>query len=67
MAVLFCKQHFYKQHQAEINKKFKQKLCTTWRLNFCYLKNIHSHHPQVGLSKRGYMINVNEDDAKNEK
>ena len=32
----FYKQHFYKQHQAEI----KRKLSNTPRLNFCYLKII---------------------------
>ena len=28
----------YKQHQAEIGQKNKQKLSNTLKLNFCYLK-----------------------------
>ena len=47
----FYKQHFYKQHQAEIGKKNKQKLSSTLRLIFCYLKSIgflHSrYHPNI--------------------
>ena len=31
---LYYKQHFYKQRQAEICKKIKQKLSNTLRLNF---------------------------------
>ena len=42
----FCKQHFYKQRQAETGKKIKQKLNKTLRLNFCYLKIIRSLHPR---------------------
>ena len=37
----FKKQHFYKQPQAEIDKK----LSHTLRANFCYLKIIHIFHP----------------------
>ena len=43
---LFYKQHFYKQHQAEIDKKIKQKLSSTLRLNIHYLKAIHFLHPR---------------------
>ena len=43
---LFYKQHFYKQHQAEIDKKIKQKLSNTLRLNFCHLKTIAFFHPR---------------------
>ena len=69
----FYKQHFYKQHKAEIGKKIEQKLSKTMRLNFCYLKIICFLHPrydpkiigdiikmykkQVHLFKGGYMIN----------
>ena len=35
-------QHFYKQRQAEIDKK----LNNTLRLNFCYLKIIYILHPR---------------------
>ena len=35
---------FYKQHQAEIGKKNKQKLSNTLRLNFRYLKIIRFLH-----------------------
>ena len=42
----FYKQHFYKQRQAEIDqKKNKQKLSNTPRLNFHYLKIIRFLHP----------------------
>ena len=37
---------FYKQHQAEIDKKIKQKLSSTLRLNIHYLKAIHFLHPR---------------------
>ena len=51
MHTFFYKQHFYKQRQAEINKKNKQKLSNTLRLNFPYLKIIrflHSrYHPKI--------------------
>ena len=40
----FYKQHFDKQHQAEL-QKIKQKLSDTLRLNFCDLKIIHIFHP----------------------
>ena len=40
----FYKQHFYKQRQAETGKKM-QILSNTLRLNFCYLKIIHTLHP----------------------
>ena len=43
----FFKQHFYKQHQAEIGKKIKQMLSNTLRLNLCYLKIIHILHPVI--------------------
>ena len=49
--MLFHKQHFYKQRQAEIGKKIKQMLSNTFRLNFCYLKIIHilhkCYHPKI--------------------
>ena len=49
--LFFYKQHFYKQHQAEIGKKIKQMLINTLRLNFCHLKInpiLHPHyHPKV--------------------
>ena len=42
---------FCKQRQAEIDKKIKQMLSNTLRLNFCYLKIIHilhpPHHPKI--------------------
>ena len=42
----FYKQQFYKQCQAEIDKKNKQKLRNTMRLNFLYLKIIRFLHPR---------------------
>ena len=42
---LFYKQHFYKQRQAEIEKKVKHMLSNALRLNFCFLKIIHILHP----------------------
>ena len=51
MYAFFYKQHFYKQRQAEIGKKIKQKLSNTLRLNFCYLKIIRflypRYHPKI--------------------
>ena len=49
---LFYKQHFYKQHQAEIGKKnVKQTLSNTLKLHFWYFKIIHilhpCHHPEI--------------------
>ena len=48
----FYKKIFYKQCQAEIGKKIKQKLSNTLRLNFLYLKIIHflhtPYHPRIG-------------------
>ena len=48
---LFYKQYFYKQRQAEIGKKNKQKLSNTLRLNFRYLKIIcflyKRYHPKI--------------------
>ena len=48
----FYKQYFYKQRQAEIDKKkIKQKLSYILSLNFYYLKIIHSpcprYHPKI--------------------
>ena len=40
------KQYFYKQRQAEIGKKVKQKLGNTLRLNFRYLEIIRFLHPR---------------------
>ena len=42
----FYKQQFYKQRQAEIGKKIKQKLRNILRLNFCYLTIIGILHPR---------------------
>ena len=42
----FYKQHLYTQRQAKIDKKIKQKLSNTLRLNFRYLKIIHFLHPR---------------------
>ena len=39
------KQHFYKQQQAEIGKKIKQKLSNTLRMTFRYFKIIRFLHP----------------------
>ena len=36
--MLFLKKQFYKQRQAETDKKASKKLSNTLRLNFCYLK-----------------------------
>ena len=51
MDTLFYKQHFCKQHQAEISKKIMQKLRNTRNLNFCYLNIIcflhPNYHPQI--------------------
>ena len=44
--LFFYKQQFYKQCQAEIDKKNKQKLRNTMRLNFLYLKIIRFLHPR---------------------
>ena len=41
----FYKQHFYKQHHAEIGKKIKQMISNTLRLNLSHLKIIHILHP----------------------
>ena len=41
----FNKQHFWKQHHAEIGKKIKKMLNNILRLNFSYLKIIHILHP----------------------
>ena len=43
---LFYKQHFYEQRQAEMDKKIKQKLSNTLRLNCCDLKTIRFLHPR---------------------
>ena len=43
--LFFCKQHFYKQHQAEIGQKNRQMLWNTPRLNICYLKIVHILYP----------------------
>ena len=43
---LFYKQHFYKQRQAEIGKKLKQKPSSALRLNFHFLKTIRFLHPR---------------------
>ena len=47
----FCKQHVYKQRQADIWQKTKYKISNTLRLNFLYLKIIrflHScFHPKI--------------------
>ena len=80
---LFYKQHFYKQCQAEIGKKIKQKLSNSLRLNCHFLKIIRFLHPRyypkilgdilknVQKHRRlfwwGYMINDNENEAENEK
>ena len=79
--IFFCKQHFYKQRQVEIGKKFKQKLGHTLKLNFCYLKIIPflhpCYHPKIigdilknvqkrSLFKLCYMINDNGNVAENE-
>ena len=42
----FDKQCFYKQRQAEIGKKIKQKISNTLRINFCYFKIIRFPHPR---------------------
>ena len=44
--MLFYKQHFYKQHQAQIGKQNKQNLSNTWRLNFCYFKYDYFFDPR---------------------
>ena len=41
----FYKQHFHKQHQAEIGKKIKQKLSNILRLTLRYLKSNHFSYP----------------------
>ena len=41
----FYKQHFYKQRQADIGKK-SSKSSNTLRVNFCYLKIIHTLDPR---------------------
>ena len=41
---LFYKQHSYKQRQAEIGKKLKQKPSNALRLNFYFLKTIRFLH-----------------------
>ena len=50
-AFFLYKRHFWKQRQAEIGKKSKQKLSNTLRLNFCYLKIFRflhpHHHPKI--------------------
>ena len=46
-ARFFYKQHFYKQHQADIGKKkIKQKLSDTLWLNIWFLKIIRFLHPR---------------------
>ena len=44
--LFFYKQYFYKQRQTEIDKKIKQMLSNTLRLNFYYLIIIHILHPR---------------------
>ena len=44
--LIFYKQHFYNQLQAEIGKKIKQMLSNTLRPNFRNLKIIHILHPR---------------------
>ena len=50
----FYKKHFYKQHQTEIDKKIKQKLCNILRPNFCYLQIICLLHPRYRKKNRTY-------------
>ena len=50
------KQHFYKQHQAEIGKKIEQRLSNTLRLNFCYLKIICFLHPRYHPKTLGHIL-----------
>ena len=42
----FYKQHFYKQRQAIIGRKYKQKLSNILRLDFLCLKIIRFLHPR---------------------
>ena len=79
--VLFYKQHFYKQRQAEIGKKIKQMLSNPLRPNFCYLKIIRilhlcynlkiiEHIPKNKLKNKCvsiHTINHNENEDENEK
>ena len=53
---LFYNQHFYKQRQAEIDKKVKHMLSNTLRLNFCFLKIIHILHPRYRPKIIGHII-----------
>ena len=50
----FYKQHFYKERQAEINKKLKQMLSNTLRLN---LWINHIFHPPYHPKIRGHILN----------
>ena len=51
-SLIFYKQHFYKQRQAEIGKKLSKCL----RLNFCYLKIIYILHPGCHPKKLGQIL-----------
>ena len=58
----FYKQHFYKQHQAEIGKTIKKilhnilMLHNILSLNFCYLKIIHIIHPLYNRKIIGHIL-----------
>ena len=50
----FYKQHFYKQHKAQIKQKIKQKLSKTLRLNVSYLKIIYFFIKSLSKSNWAY-------------
>ena len=54
----FYKQHFYKQLQAEIDKKVQQMLSNTQRLNFCYSNFIDTLHPRYHPKIIGYILKI---------
>ena len=53
---LLYKQQFYKQRQAEIDKKIKQKSRNPLTLNFCYLKIIHFLNPHYHQKIKGDIL-----------
>ena len=53
----YYKQQFYKQRQAEIEKKKKLKVSNTLRLNIFYLKIIRILHPRYHPKVIGHILN----------